>query len=72
MVTADGVSQGIPTVGSEAIHWLPKDWKADSDNALEIAQVGLNLLKQGPAEGIQALQTHNAKGLLNWETFLNS
>ncbi len=72
MVTADGVSQGVPTVGSEAIHWLPDSWKADSDNAIEIANVGLRLLNDGPKEGIEALRRHNEKSFENWKSFLNA
>ena len=72
IVTADGVSQGVPTVGSEAIHWLPKEWKADSDDAIRIAEVGLKLLKEGPKKGIEALNRHNELGLIQWKKFLEA
>ena len=70
MVTADGVSQGIPVVGSYAIPWLPEIWKADSDDAIAIAEVGLHLLNQGAGEGIQSLRKHNGWALKHWKKFL--
>jgi len=72
MVTADAVAQGIPVVGSEAIHWLPSSWKADSDDAVALARVGLNLLVEGAHDGIKALKAHNEFGLENWKKFLES
>jgi hypothetical protein len=72
MVSADGVSQGVPVVGSHAIEWLPKEWKADSDNAAEIAEVGLKLLYRGAQDGIRALQEHNEKAFQDWDAFLKS
>jgi glycosyltransferase involved in cell wall biosynthesis len=72
MCTADGVSQGVPTVGSTAIHWLPESWKADSDDAVGMAETGLRLLKEGAAEGIKALETHNERGFRHWKRFLES
>lgn len=72
LCTADGVSQGVPVVGSHAIHWLPEHWKADSDNALEIAKVGIQLLNDGAADGIAALKKHNDFGMKNWKKFLAS
>ena len=72
IVTADGVSQGVPTVGSYAIHWLPEDWKVDSDNAVEMAEVGLKLLEEGAEQGIQSLKRHNEIGFKNWKVFLEA
>jgi glycosyltransferase involved in cell wall biosynthesis len=72
MVSADGISQGVPVVGSSAIEWLPEHWKADSDDAMEIAQVGLNLLNSGAKDGLQALEAHNKDGFQHWGQFLKS
>ena len=72
MVSADGISQGIPVVGSEAISWLPKHWKADSDDALQIAEVGLRLLQSGAHAGVKALEKHNEKSFESWKHFLNA
>ena len=71
MVTADGVFMGIPSVVSSAISWAPGQWKADSDNATEIARVGLRLLIEGTAEaGRRALRNHNESSLHYWQKFL--
>ena len=72
MVSADGISQGIPVVGSPAIAWLPKHWKADSDDAVEIAQVGLNLLYGGARDGVTALEEHNQSSLHHWKKYLDA
>ena len=72
MVSADGISQGVPVVGSYAIEWLPKSWKADSDDAMEIARVGLSILQSGVGEGVRALEEHNRFSFIHWEHFLKS
>ena len=72
MVSADGISQNVPVVGSEAIYWLPRNWKADADNAIEIAEVGIKLLHEGVAEGIIALDKHNSRSFADWKKFLES
>lgn len=72
MVTADGAAEGIPSVVSEAIDWAPSSWKADVDDALDIARVGKTLLMNPRAgdEGYKALQAHNAAGIESWKKFL--
>ena len=57
MVTADGVAEGVASVVSSAIDWAPDDWKADVDDALDIARVGRRLLYDPLAacEGRRAL-----------------
>jgi glycosyltransferase involved in cell wall biosynthesis len=72
MVTADGVSQGVPTVVSEAITWMPDSCKADSDDAVEIATVGMRLLNDGPREAIEALKQHNERAFKHWKRFLEA
>src|SRR5581483_11630776 len=44
MVTADGVVEGVPSVVSSAIDWVPRDWQADADDALAIGRTGRRLL----------------------------
>lgn len=68
MVTADGVVQGVPSVVSEAIDWVPDSWKADSDDVLDIAQHGKQLLRDRDAarEGLRALIRHNQSGTRSW------
>jgi glycosyltransferase involved in cell wall biosynthesis len=70
MITADGISVGVPSVVSTAITWAPESWKADSDNALDIADVGLGLLGKNADEGFKALHKHNAYALPLWFEYL--
>lgn len=72
MVTADGVAEGVPSVVSEAIDWAPKHWKAETDDVLDIARVGRNLLSDPHAvrDGFIALTEHNEHGLQAWNAFL--
>jgi glycosyltransferase involved in cell wall biosynthesis len=72
MVTGDGIAQGVPVVGSPAINWLPAEWKADSDDAVEIARIGMKILGNGVLEGILALKRHNRSGFESWKKFLAS
>lgn len=71
MVTADGILMGVPSVVSSAISWAPATWKADSDNAMDVARVGVNLLRYGNnGEGKQALEKHNKYALHLWIKYL--
>jgi hypothetical protein len=72
LITADGVSVGVPSVVSSAIEWAPQTWKADADDAMDVARVGLNLLKgQDRDAGFKALQEHNEESLEHWLAFLS-
>jgi hypothetical protein len=68
MVSADGVAEGVPSVTSDAIEWVPDNWKANSDNALDIANKGIALLYDPVAagEGWAALEAHNQQGVSAW------
>jgi hypothetical protein len=72
MVVADGVAEGVPSVTSEAIDWVPPRWVATSDDANDIANVGISLLHDPNAAevGLAALKDHNAKGLAAWTGML--
>ena len=71
MVTADGISQGVPSVVSPVIRWAPDHWKANPDDAVDVAKVGMNLLLNNQyTYGSRALQAHNANGFLHWARFL--
>ena len=39
VVTADGIAEGVPTVTSWAIDWVPSTWQADPDDAGDVARV---------------------------------
>jgi hypothetical protein len=43
-VTAEGITNGVPSVVSDAIVWAPDSWKARSDSATDIAKTGIRLL----------------------------
>jgi hypothetical protein len=72
MITADGISVGVPSVVSSAIYWAPPSWMADPDSALDVADVGLRLLTdcEDRAEGLEYLRAHNENSLEYWEEFL--
>jgi glycosyltransferase involved in cell wall biosynthesis len=73
MVTADGISQGVPSVVSDAIYWVPDYWKAPADNVDEIARIARQHLSDPKAirDGIQALDEYNRDGLRAWNDYLN-
>lgn len=72
MITADGISMGVPSVVSSAISWAPDSWKADTDDAVDVAERGIELLYDpgARAAGVKALRKHNAFGLAHWFEFL--
>jgi glycosyltransferase involved in cell wall biosynthesis len=71
MITADAISAGVPAVVSPPIYWAPASWKANPDNAMDVARVGLNVLldDQGTV-GSDALLEHDQKSLKHWQKFL--
>lgn len=71
LITADGISVGVPSVVSSSIRWAPDEWKADSDDAADVARVGLKLLGDGGCgPGLAALRKHNEHGLYHWRAYL--
>ena len=72
MVTADGAAECVPSVVSDAIDWAPSDWKAEMDDANDIARIGKILLATPDAgqQGYRALQRHDAAGLREWKSWL--
>ena len=72
MVSADGVAQGVPSVVSDAIEWVPKNWQARADDACDISNVGISLLfdPTAAAEGRVALAKHNRMALQAWIDYL--
>ncbi len=72
MVTADGISVGVPTVVSSAIHWAPRKWMAEVDSPEDIAEVGITLLTNRRRRnlGIDALMDHNKRSLALWMGYL--
>ena len=68
MVTADGVSVGVPSVVDGSIDWTPRYWQADGDSVTDIARVARHLLtdEYASADGYQALIQHNESGAQAW------
>jgi hypothetical protein len=74
MVTADGIAEGVASVTSDAIDWVPRHWQAQADDVLDIARIGRYLLcdpKTG-TDGLRALSAHNARGLAAWRSYLEA
>lgn len=72
MVTADGASESIPSVVSDAIEWAPDHWKADCDDPESIARIARQLLhdEHAGADGFRALDKHNSKGIVAWAQWI--
>ena len=72
IVTADGCAEGVPSVVSSAITWAPPFWKADTDDANDIARVGAALLHDpmAAAHGFTALTRHNQDSEAYWMKYL--
>jgi hypothetical protein len=73
VVTADGIAEGVPSVVSHAIDWAPSSWKAQVDDAEDIARKGLKLLgsRRAAKQGLEALKNHNRRGFARWSRFLH-
>lgn len=72
MVTADGISKGVPSVVSSAISWVPARWIAKSDDPLDVARVGRSLITDPHAivDAVNSLERHNNNGIHQWTDFL--
>ena len=72
MVTADGIAEGVPSVVSHAIDWVPEYWKAKTDDVVDIARVGSHLLRDPRAahEGLRALKANVRDGVAAYREYL--
>jgi hypothetical protein len=72
MVTADGIAEGVPSVVSRAIDWVPEYWQADVDDVLDIARVGRQLLHdpRAASDGGKALAAFDADGVRAYRQYL--
>ena len=72
MVTADGISKGVPSVVSDAIDWVPSRWIAKSDDSLDVARVGRSLITDPHAiiDGVDSLERWNQNGFYQWTDWL--
>lgn len=72
MITADAISNRVPVVVSEVIRWAPEEWKADADDVIDVADVGVRLLTVPQNyKGSDALIRHNRKWLERWKEYLS-
>lgn len=74
IVTADAACEGVPSVVSEAIEWVPENWKACADDPCDIAQT-LNSLISNPhagIEGAEALERYVNSGIPAWKCWLRT
>jgi glycosyltransferase involved in cell wall biosynthesis len=73
VTTVDGIAQGVATVGSEAIEWLPDSWKAEVDDPGDMVKVGLYLLndKHAVEDARNNLIEYAHTGLHRWCKYLN-
>jgi glycosyltransferase involved in cell wall biosynthesis len=73
IVTADGISVGVPSVVSSAIYWAPDSWKAETDDCNHIAKTGIRLLTRYSlrCKGITALKKYNRKSVNHWFDFFS-
>ena len=71
-VTAEGCYAGIPSVVTNAITWVPDYWKAIADNALSVAEIGINLLNNTSSgiDGYNSLKVYVYKAIKVWLEYL--
>lgn len=73
MVTADAISQRVPVVVSPPIYWAPRRWKANPDDAIDVARVGRRLLRYDQGyRGADALLKHDADSSRFWIDFVDT
>lgn len=72
MVSADGVAEGVASVVSDAIDWVPSDWMAKADDVGDIARTARRLLFDAHAvnDGQAALRRYVQHASHAWETYL--
>lgn len=72
MVVADGAAEGVASVASEAIDWVPPDWVGNSDDVSAIARVARRLITDHHAvdEGQAALRAYVTRGIAQWRHYL--
>lgn len=74
IVTADAITEGVPSVVSDAIEWAPLDWQASVDDASDVARIGTRLLcdLRSAEDGLKSLEKYQKQGVYEWLTYLAS
>lgn len=72
IVTADATAEGVPSVVSHAIEWMPESWMAHVDDVEGVARVGNHILSNVMAghEGLQALSRYVRDSTRTWIQYL--
>lgn len=72
VVTADGIAEGVPTVATSSIEWVPQSWWCRPEDPSSMVQVAMNLLHDANAihEGRQLLTRYVTHGVGNWLDYL--
>lgn len=72
LVTADGISVGVPSVVGEAIDWVPDRWQANVDDVRDVVRVARGLLHDPHAAraGQRALHDYVTHGIQEWKNYL--
>lgn len=73
LVTADAVTEGVPSVVSSCIEWVPLYWHCDVDDVDNIARVGSQLLSDSnaAADGLLALKQYEQQAIQTWLGWLS-
>lgn len=73
-VVADGIAEGVPSVVTSAVDWVPDSWKADGDCVQSIADAGIRLLNSQrlARRGWDSLERHNKTALRCWLNYLHA
>jgi hypothetical protein len=73
LVSADAAAEGVPSVVSEAIEWVPDHWKAKIDSVSDIARVGVSLIndRNAPTDGLRALEATQRDATDRWLAWLD-
>lgn len=73
LCSADSSALGIPSVVSEAISWLPNEWKANPDDPQNIVEIANKILNDRNAsqKAMKALENHNKSGIKIWMNFFS-
>lgn len=70
--TADGIAEGVASVVSHAIDWVPPEWQGNADDTSALAHIGIKLLNdpKSAKHGLDALNKHVHNGTKLWEQML--
>jgi hypothetical protein len=74
VIAADGIAEGVPSVATSALEWLPHGWWAEACDPSSVTAVGMGLLHNRVAavhDGRSNLRNFVALGINHWLNYLN-